>query len=313
MAEVAERIARAFYANVEAEPELRALYGRSLRCPILGLAAYIGSLLGVASDWPVRPVIPFHRKFRIDRRVQEIWIRCMASALEAETEEPLRSRLLRFFSESSLQLINTGPTPLRSYGEGPSQDDFENKWRRERQIEEARSAISLDDAQALADIVTPDFPLLDLLAEAASLGHRDCAMTLVRLGAPVHHLLVQGSTLAEHPELAAELLAMGADVSGSTAKETPLIRSCRGDKRPPVAEVRALLLAGAPVDARGRLGRTALHYAASAGNREAVSALLEYGADANAADSQGQTPRDYALRNGKSEVVRMLEAAVGWK
>ena len=52
-----------------------------------------------------------------------------------------------------------------------------------------------------------------------------------------------------------------------------------------------------------RYGRTELHYAASEGDLERVSALLDDGADAGAADDRGFTPLHFAVQQD------MLEAA----
>ena len=64
-------------------------------------------------------------------------------------------------------------------------------------------------------------------------------------------------------------------------------------------------------------GETALHIAASKGNRNAVARLLEYEADATVEDAEGRTPLELAVerlervqRDGVKAVVDNSEAIV---
>lgn len=68
-------------------------------------------------------------------------------------------------------------------------------------------------------------------------------------------------------------------------------------------EIRRLLEAGAPIDARENLDRTALHLAAMAGQRDAAELLLARGADVNARDRWNATP----LRR-----MELLRQSRGW-
>jgi len=63
--------------------------------------------------------------------------------------------------------------------------------------------------------------------------------------------------------------------------------------------VKALLEAGAEVNARDNDGWTALHVAAGRGRTEVVKALLEAGADVNATDGGGWTARHWAAGYGR--------------
>lgn len=62
-----------------------------------------------------------------------------------------------------------------------------------------------------------------------------------------------------------------------------------------VADVAAALAAGAPINSRNRLGRTALAAAAAAAAPDGVAALLAAGAAVNAADNAGRTPLHAAV------------------
>ena len=77
--------------------------------------------------------------------------------------------------------------------------------------------------------------------------------------------------------------------------------------------VRALVDAGADVDAVNRRGAQPLHYAVD-GSRDAaaqsdtITALLDAGADPNATDKGGTTPLHRAIRNRRASAVEVLLA-----
>ena len=75
------------------------------------------------------------------------------------------------------------------------------------------------------------------------------------------------------------------------------------------ATARALIDAGADVDAPQGDGATALHWAAHRDDLEAAGLLLEAGADVDAANALGATPLWLAAKNGSGAMVeRLLEA-----
>jgi len=80
--------------------------------------------------------------------------------------------------------------------------------------------------------------------------------------------------------------------------------------------VRHLILSGADIDAKTRIGSTALHLAAEAGNLEMVEMLFERGADIDARDLEGKTPlqkadpsqvEDMVVRKHREGVVKFLK------
>lgn len=117
--------------------------------------------------------------------------------------------------------------------------------------------------------------------------------------------------------LRAVLQAHGVDCGPDQAEGgwPPLVYQCRGDRGGNVERVKALLAAGADVDARNHKGQSALHCAAKAGFAPIVALLLDAGTSADGRDAQGETPLATALRSSvKSKtklqaVVRLLVAA----
>jgi ankyrin repeat protein len=83
-----------------------------------------------------------------------------------------------------------------------------------------------------------------------------------------------------------------------------LLAAASGDDDP--AGVQLLLRHKAKVDARGRLGRTAMLSAALAGNAAIVAELLAAGADPDAADEHGIPPLLEAARAGANGVLERL-------
>ena len=101
--------------------------------------------------------------------------------------------------------------------------------------------------------------------------------------------------------------AAGAQTTTPAAATAPeLLDAARvGD----TATVRALIDAGARVDAAHGDGATALHWAAHRDDLEAAGLLIEAGADVNAANALGATPLWLAAKNGSAPMVeRLLEA-----
>lgn len=56
-------------------------------------------------------------------------------------------------------------------------------------------------------------------------------------------------------------------------------------------------------------GYAPVHYAALAGNLDAMQLLIEYGADINSTTNSGHTALSLAIANGNIKVVQLLQAA----
>lgn len=105
---------------------------------------------------------------------------------------------------------------------------------------------------------------------------------------------------------AAALTTLAAALTAPPAGADDVIAAARaGD----AVAVRALLAAGADVDARQGDGATALHWAAHRGDPALAEALLAAGADVDAANALGATPLWLASQNGDARLVARLLAA----
>ena len=78
-----------------------------------------------------------------------------------------------------------------------------------------------------------------------------------------------------------------------------------------VAQMEALLVQGAAVNARNAHGWTPLHVAAAGGDPAVVALLLRHGADVHAQSHIGTTPLDNAVMRGSRKAVIDLLLAHG--
>jgi ankyrin repeat protein len=178
-----------------------------------------------------------------------------------------------------------------------------------------------------------------LLSFAIAGGHQDLARSLIRRGAQVEQYSAQLIHLAgrsERWDLLELLLTNGADVraaapgtfvtvsdldllrylighglsvNGNAADEfPPLVFVARGDKGERPDKIRLLLEHGAHINAAAPNGKTALHYAATAGHSKVVALLLEHDAGHALVDRNGQTPLSLSRAAGKSAVSDLLIA-----
>ena len=105
--------------------------------------------------------------------------------------------------------------------------------------------------------------------------------------------------------LLAGCVTSGEPVRDANIQPTPLHEAAQsGD----VTAIRALLAAGADVNARAKYGVMPLHLATASG-RAAIIILLAGGAVVNAKDDDGSTPLHYAAPFGKMASIQALLAA----
>jgi hypothetical protein len=255
----------------------------------------------------------------------------MAQAFDdVPIEEPMRSALLSFFSQSSAYVINRGPAgPVEedrtSTRDNGTDQEICRRWEVQQRLDEAVSAIRAGDANravALAgsgallrcdrSVVSGLLALMIRSGDLVMLGYvcerlrRDPAIVRERYGGRtlLHQAAAAGSLTAV--EL---LLSLGADPDAADGGgHTPLY--CAGNECTVAGGgnvVRALVRGGAKVDAHdGAKHCTALHMAARRGSVEVAEALLDCGADIEARDSVGETPLRRSVNCDKVGVAALL-------
>ena len=117
----------------------------------------------------------------------------------------------------------------------------------------------------------------------------------------------QSATPAEAKPV--EPVAEAATPELSTAKP-PDISIREAVKTGNIEAVKQHLDAGADVNAKGKYGRTPLHYAATRGLKKIIELLIARGADVNTkievGDYKGQTPLDGAIQWNRTETANLL-------
>ena len=177
-----------------------------------------------------------------------------------------------------------------------------------------RSNLADDYNFGRQEIVSPNMPKIDLtvplLPVFVALG-RDAriASDLIKAGAPLESAdanPVPGAlTVAamRNPKLVSVLLEAGANPNGATpvTGDTPLHAAAAGGN---TDAARALLEAGADVNASDTGGFAPLHFATSG---EMAKLLVEKGADLSKKSAQGDTPLFYQVRNiNRTAVIEEL-------
>src|SRR5262249_53541626 len=110
------------------------------------------------------------------------------------------------------------------------------------------------------------------------------------------------------------LVAAGADINAKDAAgDTPLLRFVHhlDESSDPNTPVATLLSCGANARATDKDGLTALHYVAQASHLEAVEALVRHAALLNATDKQGRTPLDVAQGDDVIKYLKQRGAKAG--
>lgn len=114
------------------------------------------------------------------------------------------------------------------------------------------------------------------------------------------------------PEVVDFLIAKGADVRAvakNPMQVTALHSAVADGGHARIAK--ALVAAGADVNAKQRHGWTPLHGAADSGDVELVELLLARGADRDAKHQEGKTALDLAREKGHTQIADILEGSAG--
>ena len=105
------RIARAFYARVDRDPRIRAMFPDDLEEPIRNQAEFLIQYFGGPQTYSERKGHPRlrmrHAAFPIDLDARNAWMEHMLGALaDAAIPEPERALMREYFEKASLFLIN---------------------------------------------------------------------------------------------------------------------------------------------------------------------------------------------------------------
>eukprot|EP00743_Colponemidia_sp_Colp-15_P002114 GILK01002295.1.p1 GENE.GILK01002295.1~~GILK01002295.1.p1 ORF type:complete len:346 (-),score=46.00 GILK01002295.1:191-1228(-) len=171
---------------------------------------------------------------------------------------------------------------------------------------------SLENVMALldagVDINQADSNRRTALHHAINLGHSAMSRLLLQRGADPHAPDFRGETPLHRAawvglkEIAAELVALGAQQTQNQFGITPLHLACANDR----CNVATYFLdIGVPVDPLSYKNNTPLHRAAAKGAVRIVRLLLERGADWRFKNSDGKTPLDVA---SNEDVARLLRS-----
>mmetsp|Transcript_57856 Transcript_57856/g.126823 ORF Transcript_57856/g.126823 Transcript_57856/m.126823 type:complete len:325 (+) Transcript_57856:304-1278(+) len=155
--------------------------------------------------------------------------------------------------------------------------------------------------------LSPNEPPVSPLHKALREERWETAEYLLSAGANATVADVNGSTamhFVNNVTLASALAERGAVVTANSQGELPLHTISARSRSTLVLS--KLLDLGANLNARTQSGRTALHYAAEAGNLEAAEWLLEQGSDAYATDDESNSPLFLALLGGYAEMASVF-------
>lgn len=316
-----KRLAASFYARVGKDPVLRPLFpGKSLRCATEAFAAFLIQFLGGDEDqtqfrWWLS-LRESHARFRIGPAERSAWLKQMTATLDAAPiDEETRKAFTDFFRHSSGYLIGEDAS-------GPEHGELAARWDEQRLIDDAIERIASrqdDEAIALAQRSTGGPSVfVGLLARMVQSGREPLirvALEKIEAEPALATHRAAGRTLLHFASAAgciamvSLLLRLGTDPNvEDSGGHTPLYsvaNECGSETGPEV--VRALVQAGARVDANGGVTRaTALHAAARRGHAEIARALLDCGASVNARDRKGDTPLQRAINCRRDGAAQLL-------
>lgn len=320
-----KRLSAEFYARVATDPVLHHLFpGKTLKCATEEFAAFLIQFLGGDEARSQRrwwlSLRESHARFRIGPAERLAWLKNMDATLDASAlDDGTRMALRRFFRESSSYVSNDGSL-VRN--EDVEHVELVTRWSEQRLLDDVIAAIaSARDEEAIAS--APRFQsrpsvYVGLLARMVRTG-RAGLIGFVHQALELDGYLITrrfaGRTLlhyaaaAGRPEIVTALLRLGTDPNvGDGGGHTPLYSVANECDSPAGgAIVRALVEAGADVNACGVSRVTALHMAARRENVEIARALLDCGAVMEARDAKGATPLQRAVNCRQRNVARFLQ------
>ena len=148
-----------------------------------------------------------------------------------------------------------------------------------------------------------------MLCEAANFGASETVRVLLDAGANANaerdgHSALFGAAGNTDAEVFQMLAAAGGTIDPADLNEA----LCEAAESGAPETIRALLVAGAQVDARAKTGETALMLAAWRNQSPVVQALLDAGADTRLTDPENDVALDYAYLGGNRCVIALLKA-----
>src|SRR4051794_3200145 len=329
------RLSTAFYGRVAKDPILRPLFpGKSFRCAIEAFTAFLAQFLGGPTEdaqprWWLS-LRESHMRFRIGPEERTAWIGNMVQALDdVPIGEPIRTELLALFERSSAYLVNDGEKPVGNAHTQAHENGVEifRRWDVQLQVDEAVAAIRAGNAERAISLAessafetcsrsVPCGLLALMIGSGHDVMHRYVRERVTRDSALVHERLRYGRTLLQEAAAAGNLpmteliLSVGGDPDARDNSGHTALYSAANECGLPGGGnvVRALVRAGADVNAGYVRRCTPLHMAARRGNVEIAEALLDCGGNIEARDSVGDTPLRRAVNCDKVGVACLLLA-----
>ena len=126
-------------------------------------------------------------------------------------------------------------------------------------------------------------------------------------GGTYHWMDLLSAVRQQESKSVRDLLQNGADIEQMDSdRETALLIAVNDVSN--IAMARLLLERGANVNAKGKEGFSALHYAVAGNQPEMIALLLKHGADVEAKTGRGMTPRALAKALQKENDLAVLNS-----